>query len=189
MLTEYRGRRQIGKAVKNLSLGFLTGSVFLFLIVTGYTASGVVDVGSDVYMPMWAGHMLRSAIHASVDRSAPKQSNPLPATNDTLIAGGKLYLNDCVGCHGEPGKPASDFGATFYPSAPQFPSAGTAYDEGQVFWIAKHGIRRTGMSAQEFSYADKDLWALAAFITKFPNLPPQLLSKIRQPLSSPELPK
>jgi mono/diheme cytochrome c family protein len=125
--------------------------------------------------------MMYSATHASVRRCAPKQTSPLSASDDTLITGGKLYLNDCVGCHGEPGKPPSDFGASFYPPAPQFPSAGTVYEEPQVFWIAKHGIRRSGMSAQEFSYADKDLWALAAFIRRFPDLPPDVLREIRKP--------
>ena len=43
----------------------------------------------------------------------------------------------------------------------------------------------TGMSAQEFSYADKDLWVLAAFIRKLPNVPPQVLSRIRQKSGSP----
>jgi mono/diheme cytochrome c family protein len=176
--------------VKNFFLGFLTGIVFLFLIAAGYAASGFADVGADAPIPAWASRLLHSAIHASVRRSAPKQNNPLASIDDTLIAGGNLYLNDCVGCHGEPGKPPSDFGATFYPPAPQFPSAGTAYEEGQIFWIAKHGIRRTGMSAQEFSYTDKDLWAVTAFIHRFPNLPPDLLTKIRQQSSSnAELPK
>ena len=162
----------------------------MLLVVVGSAATGFFDVRADAPIPGWASRLLYSATHASVRRSAPKQNNPLPASDETLIAGGKLYLNDCVGCHGEPGKPPSDFGATFYPPAPQFPLVGTAYGEQQLFWIAKHGIRRTGMSAQEFSYADKDLWAVAAFIRRFPNLPPELLSKIRQQSgNSPEAPK
>ena len=166
--------------MKNFLLGFLTGLVILVLAVAVYVAIGFADVRADAPIPNWVSRLMYSSVHAAVWRSAPGQNNPLPATDETLIAGGKLYLNDCVGCHGEPGKPPSDFGATFYPPAPQFPSVGTAYEEGQVFWIAKHGIRRTGMSAQEFSYADRDLWAVTAFIRRFPNLPPGVLSKIRQ---------
>jgi mono/diheme cytochrome c family protein len=104
----------------------------------------------------------------------------LPQSDETLIAGGKLYLNDCVGCHGEPGQPPSQLGGTFYPPAPQFPGVGTKYSESEVFWIAKHGIRRTGMSAQASSYKDPELWALAAFISRVPNLPPSVLAGIRQ---------
>jgi mono/diheme cytochrome c family protein len=177
--------------VKNFLLGFLTGLALIFLAVAGFLAAGLADVRADAAIPTWASRLVYSATHASVGRSAPKQANPLSASDDTLITGGKLYLSDCVGCHGEPGKPPSDFGASFYPPAPQFPSVGTAYEESQVFWIAKHGIRRSGMSAQELSYADKDLWALAAFLRRFPALPPDVLREIRKPSVSdpPEMPK
>jgi mono/diheme cytochrome c family protein len=172
------------KLVKNFLLGFLTGLIIVILGAAGYLASGFPDIRSDATIPAWASRLMYSSVHAAVRRSAPKENNPLPPSDETLIAGGKLYLNDCVGCHGEPGKPPSEFGGTFYPSAPQFPSLGTAYEEGQVFWIAKHGIRRTGMSAQGFSYADKDLWAVAAFIRHLPNLPSQVLTKIQQQSSN-----
>ena len=88
-----------------------------------------------------------------------------------MIAGGKLYLNDCVGCHGAPGKPPSDFGATFYPPAPQLARDGTTYSEPEIYWVAKHGIRRTGMSEQGSTYTDEHLWQLAAFISHITALP------------------
>jgi mono/diheme cytochrome c family protein len=95
-----------------------------------------------------------------------------------MIAGGKLYLNDCVGCHGAPGKPPSDFGATFYPPAPQLARDGTTYSEPEIYWVAKHGIRRTGMSEQGSTYTDEHLWQLAAFISHITALPPQVRSAI-----------
>jgi mono/diheme cytochrome c family protein len=98
--------------------------------------------------------------------------SPQPISDETLIAGGKLYLNDCVGCHGAPGKPASDFGVTFYPPAPQLARDGTHYSAAEIYWVAKHGIRRTGMSAQGSSYSDDHLWLLAGFISRITSLPP-----------------
>jgi mono/diheme cytochrome c family protein len=166
--------------MKNFLAGFFTGTIVLIIGVLGHLRLGFLDVRSDAAIPNSTVRFLYSGIHASVRRNAPNMQNPLPQNDETLIAGGKLYLNDCVGCHGEPGKPPSDFGATFYPPAPQFPRVGTNYSEAQVFWIAKHGIRRTGMSAQGSSYADPKLWALAAFISRFPNLPPRVLEGIQQ---------
>jgi cytochrome c553 len=166
--------------VKNFLFGFIAGLLVLILGVAGYLRFGFLDVRSDVPVSGLTARFLYSGIHASVRRSAQKAQNPLPAGDETLIAGGKLYLNDCVGCHGEPGKPASQFGATFYPPAPQFPTLGTKYSESEVYWVAKHGIRRTGMSAQVSSYKDADLGRLAAFITRFPNLPPAVSAGIRQ---------
>ena len=87
-------------------------------------------------------------------------------------------MNDCVGCHGEPGKPPSEFGATFYPRVPQMTTKGTDYTENQIFWIAKHGIRRTGMSAQSDGYSDQKLRLLTAFISRIRTMPPEMMRAI-----------
>lgn len=166
--------------MKNFLAGFLAGAIVLILGVLGYLGLGFVDVRSDVSVSGPLARLLDSGIHSSVRRTAPKAQNPLPPGDETLIAGGKLYLNDCVGCHGEPGKPPSNFGATFYPPAPQFPVVGTRYSEAELFWVAKHGIRRTGMSAQGSSYKDESLWQIAAFISRFPNVPSRVLEKIQE---------
>ena len=165
--------------MKKFAAGFFAGAMVLVIGTFGYLRLGLLDVRSDAPMPDMMARLLYAGIHASVRRTAPKAQNPLPRNDETLIAGGKLYLNDCVGCHGEPGKPPSDFGATFYPPAPQFPRAGTKYSEAEVFWIAKHGIRRTGMGAQGPYYSDLQLWSLAAFLRRINSLPPGMLEKIR----------
>ena len=166
--------------MKKFTAGFFAGAIVLVAGMLVYLRLGLLDVRSDAPMPDMMARLLYAGIHASVRRTAPKAQNPLPRTDETLIAGGKLYLNNCVGCHGEPGKPPSDFGATFYPPAPQFPGAGTRYSESEVFWVAKHGIRRTGMAARGSSYSDLQLWSLAAFISHLPNLPPHVLEGIQQ---------
>ena len=133
-----------------------------------------MNVSADSASPSWVTRALHTSIHARVRRDSRVLDNrPLIGSED-LIAGRKIYLNDCVGCHGETGKPSSDFGATFYPPAPQFPLVGTEYDLKQVFWVAKHGIRRTGMASQKFSYSDKELWLIAAFIKSVSDLPPEV---------------
>lgn len=166
--------------MKKFAAGFFAGAIALVVGTLVYLRLGLLDVRSDARISDMTARVLYSGIHLSVRRTAPKVQNPLPRNDQTLIAGGKLYLNDCVGCHGEPGKPPSDFGATFYPPAPQFPSAGTKYSEAEVFWVAKHGIRRTGMAAQASTYSDLQLWTLATFIGHLPNLPPHVLEGIQQ---------
>ncbi len=166
--------------MKNFLAGFFVGVLILFLGALGYLRLGMLDVRSDVAMPGWEARLLFTGIHASVRRTAPNLQNPSPQTDQTIIAGGKLYLNDCVGCHGQPGKSPSTFGASFYPPAPQFPRVGTKYSESELFWIAKHGIRRTGMAAQASSYTDQQLWTIASFISGMPNLAPTVLKAIQQ---------
>ena len=153
----------------------------LTLCVVGYLTLGLSDVRADAPAPAWLAHWMSSSVYASIRRTVPTNlTNPEPVDDDSLIAGGKLYLNDCVGCHGVLGKPPSDFGATFYPPAPQFARAGTRYSEPEIFWIAKHGIRRTGMSAQGSSYSDQKLWQLAGFISHITSLPPQVQAGLEE---------
>ncbi|MBZ5680403.1 MAG: cytochrome c [Acidobacteriia bacterium] len=166
--------------MKRFVTGFVTGAVVLTFCVLGYVRLGLVDVRADTPAPAWATGWMYSVVHASVRRTVPPLKNPLPPGDETLIAGGKLYLNDCVGCHGAPGKPPSEFGATFYPPAPQLARSGTRYSEGEIFWIAKHGIQRTGMAAQGSSYSDQELWSMAAFISRISKLPPRVLAGIEE---------
>ncbi len=165
--------------MKRFLIGFLTGDLLLVLFVVAYLRFGLANVAADAPTPAWETRWMFSSAHASIRRTVPHDlKSPIPTSDETLIAGGKLYLNDCVGCHGAPGKPPSDFGATFYPPAPQLARDGTTYSEPEIYWVARHGVRRTGMSEQGSSYSDEHLWQLAAFISHITTLPPQVRSAI-----------
>ena len=160
--------------------GFLAGLAVLALAGATAVHFGWLDVSADAAMPSWLAHEVSGSIHRSVIRQAADLAALTPATDAQVIAGGKLFVNDCVGCHSEPGKPPSDFGATFYPPAPQFFQVGTRYTEAQIFWVAKHGIRRTGMGAEGEFYSDEKLRLLAAFISRIRTLPPGAFEVIHQ---------
>lgn len=167
--------------MRHLIAGSLCAAALLGLALAVYLGGGFMEVAADAAPPAWEAALMTSAVHASVRRRAPALRNPLPAGDATLIAGGKLYMNDCAGCHGAPGQPPSDFGATFYPRAPQLPRVGSRYTEAQLFWVAKHGIRMSGMYPQALSYSDSRLWSLAAFIARITNLPPAVAQALRRP--------
>lgn len=169
--------------MKPLIAGILGAVALLGLSLAVYLGGGFMEVAADARPAAWEAGLMTAAVHASVRRRAPALRNPLPDRDETLIAGGKLYMQDCLGCHGAPAQPPSDFGATFYPPAPQFPRVGSRYSEAQLFWVAKHGIRMTGMYPQAPSYSDSRLWSLAAFIARITNLPPAVAKSIRPPAS------
>lgn len=166
--------------MKQFLAGLLTGLVVAALTAGVVVRFGLADVRADATIPSWFDHWFSAGVHRSVKRQASSLPALSPATEAELIAGGRLYLNDCVGCHGEPGKPPSDFGATFYPRAPRLVLDGTNYTETQIFWVAKHGIRRTGMAAQGGYYSDEKLRLLAGFISRLPKLPPSVTAAIHK---------
>ena len=166
--------------MKRFLVGFLTGAVFLLLAATAVAWLGLVDVRADAAITPWFAAWLSSSVHRSVIRQAATVNSLAPAAQAEIIAGGKLYINDCAGCHGAPGETGSEFGGTFYPPVPQLALNGTTYSEKQIFWIAKHGIRRSGMAAQRDSYSDEKLRLLAAFISRIKTLPPDVVLSIKQ---------
>ena len=171
--------------MKLFFVGFLSGIVVLLLGVMGYLSLGLAEVRGDIGPPAWESSLMYSAVHASVRRRAPELLNPIQPTEENLIAGGKFYLNSCAGCHGTPGNPSKDYSESLYPPIPQLPKAGTEYSEAQIFWIAKRGIRRTGMFSNGKWYSDKELWTVAAFIKRIKELPPSVRTTLEEKKQSP----
>jgi len=70
-----------------------------------------------------------------------------------------------------------------YPPIPQLPVAGTTYTEAQIFWVAKHGIRLSGMFANGKWDSDQKLWTVAAYIKRLKSLPPRVREELAKPPS------
>lgn len=166
--------------LKNFSLGVLATLAVLVIGGFAYLRLGFAEVRGDLPPSSWERAVMSAALRASVQRRAPEVANPVAPTEENLIAGGKQYLNECAGCHGTPGKPdqSSD---TLYPPIPQLPSAGTEYSEAQIFWIAKHGIRYSGMFANGKWDTDQKLWTITAYVKRIKSLPPRVLEELAKP--------
>ena len=166
--------------MKNFLLGVVT--TLLILAIGGflYLKLGLAEVRGDIPPSRWERALMSSAAHASVRRRAPEIPNPVAPTDENLIAGGKLYLNECAGCHGTPGKPNESSDA-LYPPIPDLPAAGTKYSEAQIFWIAKHGIRLSGMFANGKWDSDEKLWTITAYISRIKSLPLRVREELAKP--------
>jgi mono/diheme cytochrome c family protein len=143
-----------------------------------YFALGFSQIRADAKPSSLETAILQSAVRASVRRSAAAIPNPPAANDDALVAGGKLYVAGCQGCHGELGGPYEQ-DRDHFPPVPELPHTGTQYSEPELYWIVKHGIRMTGMSAYGQFYSEKELWSLAAFLRRIEKLPPEMIAKIK----------
>ena len=164
--------------MKSFFLGVLATLAFTILSGLLYLKMGFAEMRGDLPPSKLESALMTSAVHASVRRRAPEIPNPISPTDEHLVAGGKIYLNECSGCHGAPGKP-DESSSTLFPPIPQLAAAGTEYTEAQIFWIAKHGIRRTGMFANGKWDSDEKLWTVAAFIKRIKSLPPQVQEALK----------
>ncbi len=169
--------------MRNFLAGILAAATLFILGGLAYLQLGFGEVRADLPPGRWEKTLMFSSVHASVRRHAPELPNPIPPTDENLIAGGKIYLNEWAGCHGTPGKP--DLGDVLYPPIPQLPLTGTEYTEAQIFWVAKHGIRLSGMFANGKWDSDQKLWTAAAYIKRIKSLP----LRVEQELAKREPPK
>lgn len=164
--------------MRNFVLGVAAALVVLPAGMLGYFALGFSQLRSDVKPSALESRIMQSAVRAAARRSASGIPHRAPADNDELVAGGKLYVAGCDGCHGSLGKPfREDLHA--FPPTPQLPQVGTQYSEPEIYWIVKHGIRMSSMSAYGPFYSEKQLWALAGFLHRIKNLPPGVLEAIQ----------
>jgi mono/diheme cytochrome c family protein len=167
--------------MKNFLLGVAVTLAILAIGGFAYLRFGFAQVRGDLPPSPWENYLMSSAVHASVRRHAPEMPNPVPPTDENLIAGGKQYLGECGGCHGKPGKPDPTGGSSLFPPIPQLPIAGTEYSEAQIFWIAKHGIRHSGMFANGKWDSDQELWTVAAYIKRMNSLPQSVTEALAKP--------
>ena len=170
--------------MKNFILGMLTGLLSLILFGAMYLKLGFAEVRGDLPPSKLETRLMTAGVHASVRRRAPEIMNPVAPTNENLIAGGKLFINGCSGCHGRAGS-SQDDSSSLFPPAPQFHKAGTDYTEAQIFWIAKHGIRRTGMFSNGRWNSDQELWTVAAYIKRMGELPPAVQAALEPKKENP----
>lgn len=165
--------------MRNFLLGIVVTVAFFAIGAAAYLRFGWANVQADVPPSRWEQYWMTSAVHASVRRKAPEVGNPFPLTDEMLIDGAHLYASQCALCHGSPGSARPSGGpAPLYPDPPHLPSAGTQYTEAQVYWIAKHGIRRTGMLASGAWNSDRRLWGVAAYIKRMNALPQSVQDKL-----------
>ena len=153
-------------------LGVILTLLVLILAGLGFAMLGFFPTPANVEPPHLERHLAMSAVDASMDRHAPRVSNPLTPTDQNLEDGMKIYTMNCAGCHGTLDRKFSAFGSSFYPPAPNFISDPPDDPEWHVFYTIRTGVRYTGMPAWDKTLAQQDMWKVTMFLSHMDKLPP-----------------
>lgn len=170
--------------MRNFLAGILTALLVLALGGWLYLKLGYADLRSSVPPSRFETQLATPALKASAARYAPRQPNPIPATEANLLDGARLYRDKCADCHGRPDNPVSDYGASFSPRAPQFMQAHPGLPENQIFYIVKYGVRRSAMPAWGNIMADSEIWQVVTFLGRLDHLPPSVQQELHRPAGS-----
>jgi mono/diheme cytochrome c family protein/Tol biopolymer transport system component len=95
--------------------------------------------------------------------------NPYQVTSETVAAGQKLYVTNCVPCHGASGKGDGPSGVGLNPRPGDFTQhmVPGKHNDGQVFlWIA-NGYPNSAMPAWSPRLNDEQIWQLVGYLRTF----------------------
>lgn len=149
--------------MKSYIAGVLSALILVPVALAAYFFAGLAPIGSDGKPSALESTVMSFAVRTSVRRHANEIGSMPAASEQAVVAGGKLYMDGCAGCHGELGKPFHEDRVNF-PPVPQFTTVGTRYSQTEIAWVIKHGIRMTAMSAYGRFYTEEQLWQLAVFV-------------------------
>ena len=133
---------------------------------------GLMPTNADATPPAFEQHIAMSALDASMERHAPQVPNPVPPTDENLIAGMKLYSMNCAVCHGTLDYSPSLLEHSMYPPPPQIVLDPLDDPEWHIYFAVRTGVRYTGMPAWNKALADQDIWKITAFLSRLDKLPP-----------------
>lgn len=173
----------MGKFILGVIVGIvlLTGAAVLYL-VSGYAPVAATDPPFP-----FEEKIAMKALHAKADREMPK-SVPMPADENTMAAGARVYRDSCAVCHGLPNQPEPIIAKGMFPHAPQLlmkDDMVTDDPPGETFWKAKNGIRLTGMPGFGASLSDEQLWQVSLLLANADKLPASVQQALTAPLAPP----
>ena len=148
----------------------LMSAAALILAATIFARSGIYDIAaSSGHWPIvqW---FLEFSMRNSVALHAGVVQAP-PLDNPNLIRLGAAYFHrGCAFCHGAPGIPVNPIAQHMLPSPPNLASSMRPWNEDELFWIVKHGLKYTGMPGWVALERDDEIWAMVAFLKRLPAL-------------------
>jgi thiosulfate dehydrogenase len=156
-----------------LLLGFVIGVVVVLLGAIGYFALGLAPVATSAPPMPLERRLAGMALHARISKEAPAQA-PIPADPANLVAGARIYAEQCSVCHGLSGQSETAIAKGMFPHPPQlFTGHGVTDDPaGETYWKAANGIRLTGMPGYKGTLSDTQLWQVSLMLANADKLPP-----------------
>lgn len=157
-------------AIRHIAVRVATWAALLLVVATLVIVSGLIPVNaSSGHWPItaWLLHfaMQRSVATHSLGIQAPKLDD-----RRLVLLGAGHYEGGCRFCHGAPGTLMPAIPQAGTPHPPRLGSHMDDYDDPELFYIVKHGIKFTGMPAWPARQREDEVWAVVAFLRVLPDL-------------------
>jgi mono/diheme cytochrome c family protein len=149
--------------------GLLTAFIFAALTLVLAVVTGAFNVSATVpntgLESLILSNTMAYSIRLRAGRDVTKAWN-----QDQLRNGFEEYDEMCKYCHGAPGKEANDISKGLNPRPPNLAEASPRWNNAELFWIIKNGVRMTGMPAFGPTHDDNTIWNIVGFVRQLPKL-------------------
>ena len=152
----------------------VTGTIVLILVIAFlfFIYLGIYDVSAIKPHTGLVRWVLSTTMDNSVRRRAAGITAP-PLTDAALVRSGSSYYQaSCSGCHGAPGVAPAAFAKGLNPPPPNLAESVPDWTAAELFWIARNGVKMSGMPAFAPVHDDNQLWTLVVFLQRLPTLSP-----------------
>ncbi len=138
-----------------------------------YIYSGLFNVSAAGPVGKMEDWVLSTTMDNSVERHAKNIIVPSLVDSAQIALGFDHFREMCVTCHGAPGVEPSYIGKGLNPEAPNLTEAAGEWNDAELYWIVKNGIKMTGMPSFGKTHSEAALWAMVAFVRLLPKMTPE----------------
>jgi mono/diheme cytochrome c family protein len=155
-----------------LAAAATTAALGLAAALVGAAAvyGGLYDVAATTQHWQLTHTLLETAMRHSVRLRARDIAEPPLADERMALRGAGCFRDKCVQCHGAPGVAQGDVGKSMQPLPGPLVDAPRHWRARELYWVARHGIKMSGMPAWQFRLADQELREVVAFMQRLPDL-------------------
>jgi mono/diheme cytochrome c family protein len=158
--------------MRSFILGIIVTIAVTFVAGIVIAQFGLMPTNADATPPAFETRIANEALDASMDRHAPRVDNPVPATDQNLIDGMKIYTMNCAVCHGTLDYKPSLLEHSMYPPPPQIILEPLDDPEWHLYYAIRTGVRYAGMPAWSKALGEQDIWKVTGFLSRLEKLPP-----------------
>jgi thiosulfate dehydrogenase len=155
---------------------------------------GVIGVAGGVYWYFASGHapvavasedmpfertFARLGLHSYLEK-LPHPEPQVPADEQNLLMGARVYKEHCAVCHGLPDAQRTVISQGMSPKPPQlFKGTGVTDDEPwESYWKVEGGIRMTGMPGFKDHLAETQVWQVVQLVKNADKISPAVKAEL-----------
>ena len=155
--------------MKTVLLTFLSRAASIALEGVAYVYSGAFDIAAihpDNPTMAWMIHQVSDhAVGARISENKVPDGLDKP---ELILAGAKLYTENCAVCHSGPGLKPTKISTGLNPTPPNLFKAGRDADPAEQFWFIKNAVKIIALPVFAPTLSHDELWSLAVVLKRAP---------------------